>query len=127
MILDTNALSAFADKIPGAVKAVSTAGLVAIPIVVLGEYRYGIAHSRRERDYEKWLRPFLETCQILEIAEQTIPWYVGVRSELRRLGKPIPANDVWIAALCRQHNLPLLSRDAHFDHVKGLRRVDWQV
>jgi len=125
LILDTNALSAFADNIPGAIEAVSAARVVAIPIVVLGEYRYGIAHSRRERDYEKWLRPFLETCQILEIAEETIPSYVGVRSELRHLGKPIPANDVWIAALCRQHGLPLLSRDAHFDRVKGLRRLHW--
>jgi tRNA(fMet)-specific endonuclease VapC len=125
LILDTNALSAFADNIPGAVHKVSSAEFVAIPIVVLGEYRYGIAHSRREREYEKWLRPFLQTCQILEITEQTIPSYVGVRSELRQLGKPIPSNDVWIAALCRKHGLPLLSRDAHFDRVKGLRRLAW--
>jgi predicted nucleic acid-binding protein len=125
LILDTNALSAFAENVPGAVKAVSDVEVVAIPVVILGEYRYGIAHSTRGRDYEKWLGPFLETCQILEISEQTVPWYVGVRSELRRLGKPIPSNDVWIAALCRQHSLPLLSRDAHFDRVKGLRRVGW--
>ena len=125
MILDTHALSAFADEVPSAVKEVSSAGRIAIPVVVVGEYRYGIAHSLRGHDYEKWLRPFLETCQVLEITALTIPWYVGVRSELRRLGKPIPANDVWIAALCRQHDLPLLSRDAHFDRVKGLRRVNW--
>ncbi len=125
MILDTNALSAFADNIPSAVKAVSAAGLLAVPVVVLGEYRYGIAHSRRERNYEQWLRPFLETCQILEITEETIPWYVGVRAELRHLGKPIPSNDVWIAALSRQHVLPVLSRDTHFDRVKDLRRLSW--
>ena len=125
MILDTNALSAFADNVPGAVKVVSTAGRLAVPIVVVGECRYGIAHSLRGRAYEEWLNPFLKTCEVLEISRATIPSYVDVRSELRRLGKPIPANDAWIAALCLQHNLPLLSRDRHFDYVKGLRRVGW--
>lgn len=51
--------------------------------------------------------------------------YAEVRSELKKAGTPIPANDGWIAALCRQHDLPLLSQDKHFDSVKGLRRVDW--
>ena len=37
----------------------------------------------------------------------------------------IPCNDAWIAALCRQHSLPVLSRDQHFDHVPALRRIDW--
>ena len=37
----------------------------------------------------------------------------------------IPSNDIWIAALCRQHSLPLLSRDRHFDLVPGIRRIGW--
>jgi predicted nucleic acid-binding protein len=39
--------------------------------------------------------------------------------------KPIPVNDLWIAALCRQHGHDLLSRDQHFDQVTGLRRISW--
>jgi tRNA(fMet)-specific endonuclease VapC len=46
-------------------------------------------------------------------------------AELKRAGTPIPTNDLWIAALCRQHDLPLLSRDRHFDRVPGLRRIAW--
>lgn len=38
---------------------------------------------------------------------------------------PIPGNDFWIAALMRQHALPLLSQDRHFDFVSGIRRVGW--
>jgi predicted nucleic acid-binding protein len=45
--------------------------------------------------------------------------------ELKRMGKPIPANDLWIAALCRQHSFPLSSRDRHFDVVPGIKRIEW--
>jgi len=56
---------------------------------------------------------------------ETAAEYAAIRSELKQVGRPIPANDVWIAALCRQHKLPVLSKDRHFDRVKGLRRVQW--
>jgi len=55
MILDTNALSAFADDVPGAVGQIGTAGELYVPAIVLGEYRFGIATSRRRREYEAWL------------------------------------------------------------------------
>jgi predicted nucleic acid-binding protein len=61
----------------------------------------------------------------MEIALETTIWYADIRAELKRAGKPIPTNDLWIAALCRQHNLPLLSRDRHFDQVPGLCRISW--
>ena len=49
--------------------------------------------------------------------------YAGLFAQLRRQGTPIPTNDIWIAALALQHNLALLSRDAHFDNLPQLRRV----
>jgi predicted nucleic acid-binding protein len=55
MILDTNALSAFADGIPGAVTQIQEADELHLPVIVLGEYRFGIALSRRRREYEAWL------------------------------------------------------------------------
>jgi predicted nucleic acid-binding protein len=98
---------------------------IAIPVIVLGEYRFGIARSRRRVEYERWLAESLRLCQILSIDEQTTFAYAAIRSELREAGTPIPSNDAWIAALCRQHALPLLSRDRHFDRVKGIHRVGW--
>ena len=124
MILDTNALSAFADGDPKIEPHVRVAH-VAIPVVVLGEYRYGIAHSTRRSRYEAWLESFLPATRVLEISQETTLWYAQVRSELRRQGTPIPANDIWIAALSRQHDQSVLSKDLHFDAVKGLRRVGW--
>jgi predicted nucleic acid-binding protein len=125
MILDTNALSAIADGEAGPVAALRDAAVAAIPVVVLGEYRFGIAHSKRREDYENWLDANLPACRVLDITDLTAIVYAGVRLELKRAGTPIPANDAWIAALCLQHHLPLLSQDRHFDLVNGVRRVGW--
>jgi len=125
VILDTNALSAIAEAEPRAVAAFSQAQSIAIPVVVLGEYLFGIAQSRRRVEYEQWISHVLRTFRVLDIGVETAAKYAQVRMELKRAGTPIPSNDVWIAALCRQHSLPLLSRDSHFERVKGLRRVGW--
>ena len=125
MILDTNALSAFVDGAPQVGAAVRAARELVVPVIVLGEYRYGITHSVRRPAYEAWLDRYLSDFRVLEITEDTALEYAALRSELKGAGKPIPANDAWIAALCREHNLPLLSRDQHFDRVQGLRRLTW--
>jgi predicted nucleic acid-binding protein len=125
LILDTNALSAAADREPAALEVVASAERLAVPVIVLGEYRLGIAQSRRRTEYENWLREWIGTVTVLDINEQTAHHYAAIGMELKRSGKPIPANDLWIAALCRQHSLPLISRDRHFELVKGLKRVDW--
>ena len=125
MILDTNALSAAADDDPGAVAVLSRAEQMVLPVIVLGEYRHGIAQSRNRASYESWLAELLPDCMVLDIQEPTTHHYAEITLELKRKGKPIPTNDIWIAALCRQHSLPLLSRDRHFDLVSGTKRVDW--
>ena len=125
MILDTNALSAIAEGERGASRAFARAALVAVPVIVLGEYRFGIVRSRNRREYERWLKQMLSLSEVLQVDEETATWYADLRRQLKEAGTPIPSNDAWIAALCRQHDLPLLSRDRHFDFVKGVRRFDW--
>lgn len=125
MILDTNGLSAVANGEAALEPILRKAAQIAIPVIVLGEYRYCISHSRDGKHYEQWLTEYLPKFRILDVDERTTIPYAAVRSELKRAGTPIPSNDVWIAALCRQHSLPLLSRDRHFDAVHGLRRLEW--
>lgn len=125
MILDTNALSAAADREPAALKIVAGAESLAVPVIVLGEYRLGIAQSRYRKDYEDWLREWITVVNVLDVDERTSHYYAMIGLELKGIGKPIPTNDLWIAALCRQHSLSLLSKDRHFDVVPGLRRIDW--
>lgn len=125
MILNTNGFSAVAEGEPALEPILCKAAQTAIPVIVLGEYRYGISYSRHRKHYEQWLAEYLPTFRILNVDEQTTISYSAIRSELRKTGTPIPSNDVWIAALCRQHTLPLLSHDRHFDAVPGIRRVAW--
>lgn len=125
MILDTNALSAFADGEPAALAEIGKAQLIAIPVVVLGEYLFGIAQSRRRIEYEQWISRNMRYCRVLDITSDTAARYAYVRLELKRSGKPVPSNDVWIAALCLQHALPILSHDRHFDLMTGIRRIGW--
>ena len=125
MILDTNALSAVAEGNTGIMPILANAQELALPVVVIGEYRYGIARSRHRAKYRRWLDSLIADCTVLDIIEETTHHYAAVNIELREAGKPIPTNDLWIAALCRQHALPLLSRDRHFDAVSGLQRLDW--
>ena len=125
MTLDTNALSAFADGDGGVGEILRLQSRAAIPVIVLGEFRYGIAGSRHRGAYEEWLETHLRQFELLAVtAETTLP-YASLRSTLKRLGRPIPANDAWIAALARQHRLPILSRDEHFDALPDVRRIVW--
>ncbi len=125
MIVDTNALSAAADDDPAVIAILTRARQMAIPVIVLGEYRYGIAQSRHSAAYETWLAGLLRDCDVLDINEPTTQHYAQITLDLKHKGKPIPTHDLWIAALCRQHSLPLLSRDRHFDEVTGLKRIAW--
>jgi predicted nucleic acid-binding protein len=125
LILDTNALSAAAEREPSALQVVARAELIAVPVIVLGEYRLGIAQSKYRATYESWLREWVAAVSVLHVDDETTHSYAAIGLELRKKGKPIPTNDLWIAALCRQHSLPLLSRDGHFDFVAGLQRIAW--
>lgn len=125
LILDANAISAIADQDPAVVAILTHADEVSLPVLAIGEYRYGISQSRHKARYESWLEGLILDSRVLDVDEGTTRQYAGITLELRSLGKPIPTNDLWIAALCRQHGLSLLSRDRHFDFVPGIQRVNW--
>lgn len=125
MIIDTNALSAFVDGVAAVGRVLAAQPRAAIPVIVLGEFRYGIAESRHRRAYEEWLEAHIDRFDVLAVDDETAVAYAAVRVELRRTGRPIPANDAWISALALQHRLPVLSRDQHFDAVPGIERRGW--
>jgi predicted nucleic acid-binding protein len=125
VILDTNALSAFADGEAGVGEVLRRQTRAAIPVIVLGEFRYGIAQSKHRSAYEAWLESELPHFDVLDVTAETADSYATLRTALKRSGRPIPANDAWIAALALQHRLPILSRDQHFDVVPDLERRSW--
>lgn len=125
MILDTNALSALLDEEAALLAIIGESRELALPVIVLGEYRFGITISKRRREYEAWLARELSLFRVLPVIEETAMHYAEIRSELKANGTPIPANDAWIAALARQHRLPIVSRDTHFDSVRNVERLVW--
>ena len=125
MILDTNALSAFVDGDPAVGEVLRYQARACIPVIVLGEFRYGIAQSRHRFAYERWLTAQLGNFDVLPVTDETAISYAALRVTLKQRGTPIPANDAWIAALALQHRLPVLSRDQHFDAVPQIRRQGW--
>lgn len=103
LIVGTNAISAIMDGDAKIVAAVSPADRKWVPVIVLGEYRFGLLQSRRRDEYERWLGERLCADYVLPVDEATSPHYAQIRLELKHQGAPIPVNDLWIAALCRQH------------------------
>lgn len=125
MILDTNAISDWCDANTRLLRVLPKDRPIYLPVIVLGEYRFGIKAARDRAVREGWLDTVESSVVVLDVDTTTARFYGEVREELRKAKTPIPENDIWIAALVRQHEMPLLSQDAHFDNVPGLRRVKW--
>ena len=123
--LDTNALSDFAAGSEGLGRVLMPFRSLALPVTVLGEYRYGLLGSKRQARLNDWLAELLADVRVLETRESTTAVYARVRQQLRSAGTPIPENDVWIAACAIEHDLPLVSRDKHLKLVKGLEVLSW--
>jgi predicted nucleic acid-binding protein len=125
MILDTNAVSALLAGDKALQTALALADRHHLPAVTLGEYRFGLKFSRQKAALEPLLDELESESFVLAINSATARHYADIRHDLKIAGHPIPENDIWIAALARQHRLPIVSRDEHFDAVRGVRRVGW--
>lgn len=125
MIFDTNALSAFllADRALLAVVPVSV--VIRLPVIVLGEYRFGLLKSRERVKLGRLLDEFQKVVEVLPVDEMTVHPYAEIREQLHKAVRPIPQNDTWIAALAVQHQLPILTKDRHFETIAGVRCVSW--
>lgn len=122
LIIDTNVYSGFLRGVPRAVQALRAAQEIHLPLIVLAELLSGFAAGTRLRKNRDELARFMASPRVhlLKPDEKTAQHYADVFTALRRQGTPIPTNDLWIAALARQHRLRLLSFDAHFGAVPGL-------
>ena len=125
MILDTNAVSDLAQNNWILAEIVDRATQVALPFIAIAEYQFGLLGSTHPKQGQAILDGLIEHLPLLLADTLTIRLYAELAAEQRKLGRPIPTNDIWIADLARQHNMPVLSQDRHFDHVPGIQRVGW--
>lgn len=123
--VDSNRYTDFCKGIPEVVEVIQNASEIHMPLIVLAEQRAGFAHGINREKNERVLTRFLnnEGVFILTPDDQTTFFYADLYSYLRKKGKPIPTNDLWIAALVLQHGLVLFDRDTDFDHLPQLARI----
>ena len=122
VLLDTNVLADFFAGDPETVEAFQRSRMLAINAVVLGELLGGFVLGTRSGANRRLLSRFLSSprVKVLPLAAATAEHYADVYAQLRRKGKPIPSNDMWIAASAREHGLVLFTRDIHFREIEGL-------
>lgn len=130
-VLDTNYILALIDPRPEkrdkASLALDRALESVVPCIAYGETWEGLARGRPEntakkrKNFEKLIVPL----RILWLDQETLRRFHDLFWELCRKGTPIPPNDVWIAALCLQHDATLITDDSDFDNVPGLRVRSW--
>jgi tRNA(fMet)-specific endonuclease VapC len=125
VILDTNAVSSLLSGDPALGGLLAARPRHHLPVIVIGEYRFGLLRSRHRQHLELLLATLIRESSVLVVDETTAEVYSRVREELRMKGRPIPENDIWIAALALQHRQPVVSRDDHFDLIQGIVRLGW--
>lgn len=118
-LLDTSAYSVFLRGHAQVVARVATAAEICLNAVVLGELRAGFLAGGRSARNQRILREFLDSpvVRTLVLDEETADRYAAIVRTLRKLGRPLPTNDIWIAASALQHGLRLLTCDAHFKWI----------
>jgi tRNA(fMet)-specific endonuclease VapC len=124
-MLDTNIVIAiFADEVMVR-QQLAGAGEVFVPSIVLGELYYGAQKSARIASNMARVEEFAANNSVLVCDTETARQYGEIKSELRAKGRPVPENDIWIAAIAKQHQLILITRDGHFHSVDGLLIEAW--
>ena len=123
VIIDTNAYSAFLKADQAIVDILSSANRIYVPWVVTGELYAGFFNGSKSQKNISDLAEFLRSprVEILYPTEKTSVIFGEIMVELKKAGKPIQTNDVWIAAISKEHNSPLLTYDLGFRHIVGLQ------
>jgi tRNA(fMet)-specific endonuclease VapC len=122
VVLDTNTYSEWVRDGRWA-EIIGRATSVLVPAPVLGELRDGFLKGSRAADNERTLIAFLSSdiVKVAHVREETSHIYARFKNDLRRKGKPIPINDIWIAAISHESCGTLLTGDRHFGFLDELR------
>jgi tRNA(fMet)-specific endonuclease VapC len=124
-LLDTNIVIELFKGNPDIVKSLETTQSVTIPFAVLGELYLGAYRSSNSQKHIKQVNDFLKKCFVAFADNETADNYALIKAALLNKGKPIPENDIWIAAIAKQYVLILITRDKHFDEIDGITTNYW--
>jgi tRNA(fMet)-specific endonuclease VapC len=117
--LDTSAYSHFKRGDPQIVELIDRADWIGIPVIVMGELAVGFRLGSRRETNEAELARFVahSVVEVLSVSEDVVNLYAGIVVDLKEAGTPLPANDIWIAAIAAHHGATILTYDRHFKSV----------
>ena len=125
-LIDTNIVIGLFASEPSIIERIkSQSGIISVPSIVIGELFYGAEQSSKKESNRKRIEEFAQTSLITDCDLDTARHYALVKSYLKSKGTPIPENDIWIAALAKQHRLTLVTRDKHFINIHELLLESW--
>jgi tRNA(fMet)-specific endonuclease VapC len=127
LLIDTNIVIALFANDPAVQQHLENAIEVFIPVIAIGELYYGANKSTRVKENATRISEFATRNALLLCDPVTAQWYGQIKDGLRKKGRPIPENDIWIADTAVQYDLTLITRDDHFRDIDGLRVESWCV
>jgi tRNA(fMet)-specific endonuclease VapC len=127
LALDTNAYTALGRGNKPLSKLVASVANIGLPITVLGEIYFGIMNGSQTKTNSILLEQFLSNArvEILNVNDSTAKLFGEIATELKRAGRPIQQNDIWIAALCKQYSFRLATNDMGFSNITGLEVINF--
>lgn len=125
ILIDTNIVSAHFKGEPAVTPKLQASSAIYLPAVVLGELHFGARRSANPARNQQRVEQFTAAVVVLSTDTATALIYGQIKAQLATAGAMIPDNDLWIAALGKQYDLTLVSRDQHFGHVPGLKWTIW--
>jgi len=123
-LLDTVIVAGYFNA-DAAIQARLADAVVYVASITVGELYFGAHRSQRVADNTANIQRFISVVPVLYVTSHTATVYGKIKASLLAKGRPIPENDIWIAALAVEHSLYLATRDAHFENIDGLLVAIW--
>lgn len=131
-LLDTNHWSYLQRRHPAVLarlQGLPAEAVLYMPVVAQAELLAGVeltADGKRKEELRRLYEHAIGECaDILVVDSAVAERFAGVLAHLRRKGRPIETNDIWVAAIALAHDLIVVSNDEHFQYVEGLQVENW--
>ena len=124
-LFDTNIIIGFLKNEDIIVNNIKEEEIINVSVITVGEMFFGANNSERSDRNTTVYKEFFEYCEIFKVTEKTAEYYAKLRYKLKKIGKPIPENDIWIAAIAKENDMTIVTRDKHLLGINFIKTVKW--
>lgn len=124
-LFDTNIIIGFLKNEKGIIEKIKNEEELNISVITVGEMLFGAQNSDFSQKNVDIYNDFFDQCNVYNITEKTSKFYAEIRYKLKKIGKPIPENDIWIAAVSEENNMTIVTRDRHLLEIDFIKTMEW--